>query len=204
MTTSANTALAVLDNFGGAVSSCSPEMGTPEIWLRADSGEWVEYPNDEADIYESLFRFSNRYEFGMGKPVGSAFVVRTIGWGAPLDENGETNTPPSQRSDRFRVALDICATPSGAVGSRLSFLSGEKAGEVIDDTGEAVGLLAQAVDLAALRVWGRAYSAQLLREYMENRDNMTESQTQHLAHRVARFLDLLHDEADQDDESEGE
>lgn len=196
MTTSGNTALAVLDNFGGAVPSCPANLEAPQIWRLDKSGEWVEYPNDELDIYCAIFKFSNRYEYGVGKPVGSAFVCRTIGWGAPLDKNGEMNEAPSQRADRFRVALDICATPSGSVGSRLSFLSGERVGEVIDDTGEAIGQLAQAVDLAAFRVWGRPYTSGLLMDYTTKRDDMTEAQTQHLAHRVARFLDVLSDESE--------
>ena len=199
MTTSANTALAVLDNFGGAVPSCPADLNTPQIWRLDNSGEWVEYPNDEGDIYVAIFNFGNRYAYDPDclAAVGSAFVCRTIGWGAPLDENKElADVPPSQRADRFRVALDICATPSGVVGSRLSFLSGEKAGEVIDDTGEAVGALAETVDLCAFRVWGRNYSEALLKAYMESHDTLTETQTQHLAHRVARFLDVLSDESE--------
>lgn len=197
MTTSANTAIAVLDNFGGAVPACPPDLDRPQIWRLDQSGEWVEYPNDEADIYTAIFKFSNRHAYEKGKPVGSAFVCRTIGWGASLDQNGEVgDTPPSERPDRFRVALDICATPSGAVGSRLSFLSGEKAGEVIDDTGEAIGQLAQAVDLAAFRVWGRNYSSALMMNYTTKAGDMTETELQHLAHRVARFLDVLSDESE--------
>lgn len=192
MTTSGNTALAVLDNFGGAVPSCSAELEAPQIWRLTESGEWVEYPNDEADIYTALFQFSTRHQYGKGNPVGVAFVARTIGWGAPLDDNGEIgDTPPSQRVDRCRVAMDICATPSGAIASRLSFLSGERAGEVMDDQGEAVGKLAETVDLAAFRVWGRDFTSALLMDYTTKADDMTEAQTQHLAHRVARFLDVL-------------
>ena len=197
MTTSGNTALAVLDNFAGAVPSCPADLDAPQIWRLDQSGEWVEYPNGEVDVYRAIFKFSNRHQYNKGKTVGNAFVVRTIGWGAPLDENGEMNEAPSKRADRFRVALDICATPSGSVGSRLSFLSGEKAGEVIDDKGEAVGMLAEAVDLAAFRVWGRDYSSALLMDYTAKADDMTEAELQHLAHRVARFLDALSDEPEQ-------
>ena len=88
MTTSTNKALALLDNFGGAVPACSPDLDLPQIWRLDQSGEWVEYPNDELDIYTALFNFSNRHQFGIGKPVGGAFVCRTIGWGAPLQEDG--------------------------------------------------------------------------------------------------------------------
>jgi len=197
MTTSANTALAVLDNFGGAVPACPSDLDNPQIWRLTESGEWVEYPNDEGDIYTALFQFSTRHQYGKGNPVGVAFVVRTIGWGASLDADGQVgDTPPSERPDRFRVALDICATPSGSIGSRLSFHSGEKAGEVIDDTGEATGQLAQTVDLAAFRVWGRDFTSALLMDYTTKADDMTEAQTQHLAHRVARFLDVLNDESE--------
>ena len=197
MTTSANTAIAVLDNFTGAVSDCPPDLNYPQIWRLDKSGEWVEYPHTELDIYTAIFQFSTRHQFGIGKPVGDAFVCRTIGWGAPLDENGEMgDTPPSERRDRFRVALDICATPTGAIASRLSFQSGEKAGEVIDDTGEATGQLAQAVDLAAFRVWGRAFTSALLMDYTTKSDDMTETQIKHLAHRVGRFLDVLNDGED--------
>lgn len=197
MTTSGNTALAVLDNFAGAVPSCPADLDAPQIWRLDQSGEWVEYPNGEIDVYRAIFKFSNRHQFKIGKTVGRAFVVRTIGWGSPLDENGEVgDTPPSQRADRFRVALDICAVPSGSVGSRLSFLSGERTGEVIDDQGDAVGMLAEAVDLAAFRVWGRDYTSALLMDYTTKSDEMTEAQTQHLAHRVARFLDVLSDESE--------
>jgi hypothetical protein len=197
MTTSGNSALAVLDNFGGAVPACPSDLDRPQIWRLTESGEWVEYPNEEGDIYTALFQFSTRHEYGKGKPVGVAFVVRTIGWGASLDPDGQVgDTPPSERPDRFRVALDICATPSGSIGSRLSFHSGEKAGEVIDDTGEATGQLAQTVDLAAFRVWGRDFTSALLMDYTTKADDMTEAQTQHLAHRVARFLDVLNDESE--------
>ena len=201
MTTTSNGALALLDNFGGAVPACSPELDLPQIWRLDQSGEWVEYPNDEGDIYTALFYFSTRHQFGVGKPVGRAFVVRTIGWGASLDESGEVgDIPPSKRRDRFRVALDLCATPSGAVASRLSFLSGEKAGEIIDDTGEATGALAEACDLAAFRVWGKAFTGALLMDYADNAKTKTEAETKHLAHRVARFLDAISEEEGSDDE----
>jgi hypothetical protein len=197
MTTSGNTALAVLDNFGGAVPACPSDLDCPQIWRLTESGEWVEYPNDEGDIYIALFNFSAHHQTANSNPVGVAFVVRTIGWGASLDADGQVgDTPPSERPDRFRVALDICATPSGAVASRLSFHSGEKAGEVIDDTGEATGQLAQSVDLAACRVWGRAYTSALLSEYANNADQMTDEQIEHLAHRVARFHDIFADESE--------
>lgn len=200
MTTSTNSAIAVLDNFGGAVPSCAPDLDRPQIWRLTESGEWVEYPNDEADIYTAIFQFSSRHQYGKGKPVGVAFVARTIGWGAPLQEDGTLgDTAPSEHPQRFRVSLDICATPSGSIASRLSFQSGEKAGEVIDDTGEATGQLAQAVDLAAFRVWGRDFTSALLMDYTTQRDDMTEAQTQHLAHRVARFLDVVSDEAEGED-----
>ena len=199
MTTSANTALAVLDNFGGSVPACPPHLDLPQIWRLDQSGEWVEYPNQEGDIYTAIFQFSTRHQFSVGKPVGSAFVCRTIGWGAPLGEDGTTgDTPPSQHPDRCRVALDICATPSGAIASRLSFLSGDKVGDIVDDTGQATGSLAEAVDLCAFRVWGRDYTSALLMDYTTKADDMDEDELQHLAHRVARFLDVL------DDESEGE
>ena len=195
MTTSTNGALSLLDSFGGAVPACSPELGTPQIWRLDQSGEWVEYPNTEGDIYTALFNFSTRHQFGIGKPVGGAFVVRTIGWGSPLDEHGQVgDTPPSRHPDRFRVALDLCATPSGSVASRLSFLSGEKAGEVIDDTGEATGALAEACDLAAFRVWGKSFTSALLFDYADNAKTKTDEEIQHLAHRVARFLDAISEE----------
>ena len=197
MTTSANSALAVLDNFGGAVPACSPEMDCPQIWRLTESGEWVEYPNDELDIYTAIFRFSSHHQVGKNNPAGVAFVARTIGWGASLDKDGEVgDVPPSERPDRFRVSLDICATTSGAVASRLSFQSGEKAGEVIDDTGEATGRLAESIDLAACRVWGRAYTSALMAEYANNADQMTDEQIEHLAHRVARFNDIFSDESE--------
>ena len=192
MTTSANSAIAVLDNFGGAVPTCPPDLDRPQIWRLTESGEWVEYPNDEADIYTAIFQFSSRHQYGKGKPVGVAFVARTIGWGAPLQEDGTLgDTAPSEHPQRFRVSLDICATPSGSIASRLSFQSGEKAGEVIDDTGEATGALAEAVDLAAFRVWGREFTSALIADYADNAKEKTDGEVKHLAHRVARFLDAL-------------
>ena len=190
--TTTNRATALLDSFGGAVPACPPDLDTPQIWRLDESGEWVEYPNNELDIYTALFNFSVRHQFGIGKPVGNAFVTRTIGWGSPLDENGQVgDIAPSKHPERFRVALDICATPAGAICSRLSFQSGEKAGEVIDDTGEATGALAEAVDLAAFRVWGRAFTSALIADYADNAKDRTDEQVKHLAHRVARFLDAL-------------
>lgn len=197
MTTLENRAIALLDNFTGAVSACPSDLDAPQIWRLDDLGEWVEYPNKEGDVYTALFNFSTRHQYGVGLPVGAAFLVRTIGWGSPLDENGQVgDIPPSQRPDRFRVALDVVAEPSGAVASRLAFLSGEKEGEVIDDTGEATGALAQAVDLAAFRVWGRDFTSALLMDYTTKADDMTPEQVQHLAGRVSRFLDVLSDEVE--------
>ena len=199
MTTSANGAIALLDNFGGSVPPCPPELDLPQIWRLDESGEWVEYPNKEGDVYTAIFNFSTRHQFGIGKPVGSAFVVRTIGWGAPLQQDGTVgDTAPSAHPQRFRVALDICATPSGAVGSRLSFLSGEKAGDVIDDTGEATGALAEACDLAAFRVWGKSFTSALLMDYAENAKTKTEDEMKHLAHRVSRFLDAISEEEEEE------
>ena len=195
MTEKTNGATALLDNFGGSVPPCPPELDLPQIWRLDESGEWVEYPNKEGDVYTAIFHFSTRHQFGIGKPVGSAFVVRTIGWGAPLQEDGTLgDTAPSAHPQRFRVALDICATPSGAVASRLSFLSGEKAGDIIDDTGEATGALAEACDLAAFRVWGKSFTSALLMDYANNAKTKTDDEIKHLSHRVARFLDALDEE----------
>jgi hypothetical protein len=191
MTTSTNRAIALLDNFGGAVPACPPDLNYPQIW-RLDAGEWVEYPNKDGDVYTAIFNFSNRHQFSIGKPVGDAFVVRTVGYGAPLGEDGKVgDVPPSQHPLRFRVALDICAEPSGSIGSRLSCHGGDKDGEVLDDTGMATGALAEAVDLAAFRVWGRAFTSSLIADYADNADNKEDEEVQHLAHRVARFLDAL-------------
>ena len=201
MTIETNKALALLDNFGGAVPSASADLKRPEIWRLDELGEWVEFPHSSHDVYEAIFRFANRHEYGVGKSAGSAFVVRTVGWGSPLDENGQVgNTPPSQHPDRFRVALDICATPSGAIGSRLSCYGGEKDGEVLDDTGLATGSLAEAVDLAAFRVWGALFTSSLLSDYAENAKTKTADEMKHLAHRVARFLDAISEEEGDDDE----
>ena len=192
MSNISNGALALLDSFGGAVPPCPSDLDAPQIWRLDLSGEWVEYPNDEGDIYTALFQFSNRHEFGVGKPVGGGFVVRTIGWGAPLDENGGVgDVPPSKHPLRHRISLDVCASPSGAVASRMCFQSGEKAGEVIDDNGEATGSLAQAVDLAAFRVWGSAFTSALLLDYADNAQTKTDKEMEHLSHRVARFLDVI-------------
>lgn len=195
MTTIENRAIALLDKFGGAVPACSPDLDSPQIWRLDNSGEWVEYPNEVPDIYVALFHFSTRHQYKTGKPVGAAFVVRTVGWGSPLDEHGQTGIAPSLHPERFRVALDVCAEPSGSVASRLSFQSGEKAGEVVDDSGEATGQLAIAVDLAAFRVWGRAFTSAVIMDYTTKVDDMTEEQREHIAHRVARFLDIFEDEA---------
>jgi hypothetical protein len=192
MTTSTNGALSLLDNFGGAVPACSPDLDCPQIWRLDESGEWVEYPNDEPDIYTALFQFSTRHQYGVGKPVGRAFVARTVGYGAPLNEDGTMgNLAPSEHPERFRVALDICATPSGAIGSRLSCHGGDKDGEVLTDTGEATGALAEAVDLAAFRVWGREFTASLIADYADNAKEKTDEEVKHLARRVARFLDAI-------------
>ena len=200
MTTTSNGALSLLDNFGGAVPACSDDLKRPEIWRLDDTGEWVEYPHPFRDIYDAIFHFSNRFEYGKGKPVGRAFVCRTVGYGAPLNENGQVgDVPPSQHPERFRVALDICVTPSGAIGSRLSCHGGDKDGEVLDDTGEASGSLAEAVDLCAFRVWGREFTASLIADYADNAKNKTDEQVKHLAHRVARFLDAISEEGDDDE-----
>ena len=200
MTEKINGALALLDNFGGAVPAPSPDLKRPEIWHLDQSGEWVEFPHTCVDVYEAIFKFSTRFENGIGKPVGSAFVVRTVGYGAPLNEHGLVgNVPPSEHPERFRVALDICATPSGVVGSRLSCHGGEKDGEILDDSGEATGSLAEAVDLAAFRVWGKSFTSALLMDYAENAKTKTEDEMKHLAHRVSRFLDAISEEEEEEE-----
>lgn len=66
-------------------------------------------------------------------------IVHTTGWAAPLNEDGDIDTAPSQHDLRRRVAIASCVT-SKSIGSALSF-SDDK--ELILDPGSATGSLAE-------------------------------------------------------------
>jgi hypothetical protein len=77
--------------------------------------------------------------FNMSSYIG--VIIHTSGWAAPLSDDGDINTPPSQHDERRRVALASCVM-NDSVGSALSF-SDEK--ELVLDPGSATGSLASAL-----------------------------------------------------------
>ena len=71
-------------------------------------------------------------------------TVKTTGWAAPLNENGEVEGAPSQHPNRRRVCLFISVdiTNKQVLGSSLKFDDDE---EVIYDFNTATGSLADAL-----------------------------------------------------------
>lgn len=199
MATPTNRAIALLDDFAGAVPPCDEYLHSPQIWRKDDSGEWVEAPNADSDIYSALFKFSCQHQANTGKPAGSAFIARTTGYGAPLGKDGQVgDVPPSEHPERVRISLDICSSVSGHVASRMTFTSGPKSGEFLDDTGEATGDLAEAIDLCSVRVWGERFTTALLDTYAKIRATAPKAELLALALRVQKILNAIEDEGDEE------
>jgi hypothetical protein len=86
---------------------------------------------DVYDLLESDFDLSDY----------NAVIIHTTGWAAPLSQDGSVEAPPSQHSQRRRVALAACVSDA-SVGSALSFADDP---EIVLDPGSATGSLADAL-----------------------------------------------------------
>lgn len=147
------------------------DMEQPEIVQHYAGGRSVRWLHQHRDIYDLLDEFADA-----GKDDAlQGFTVLSVGWAAPLDENGQTKGAPSANPLRRRVSLAVAATPSGIM-SRVTFFG--KDGEVVehmDDPGTATGSLSDAVLDAALAVFGDRFAEVMARVLIE-RMNETHAQ----------------------------
>lgn len=160
--------------------------------------QWVEYTHTQGDIYELLQQYAkNRKDSVLSALVPEAIVVVTTGWAAPL-KDGEVTCAPSQHPERVRVVMrSALELAQGGMMSRLD-LAKPEGSEVAEDYGNASGQLADAMQYAAMAVWGRKWSQNLLNWYATtNRDELPADVKAGLVERVQRLTDLL-------SESEGE
>jgi hypothetical protein len=86
------------------------------------------------DVYDLLDASYNFENF-----VGMS--IHTTGWAAPLNEDGDIDSAPSEHPERKRVSLITTITAEGT-GSALAFTDEE---EIITDPGSASGALADAM-----------------------------------------------------------
>ncbi len=68
--------------------------------------------------------------------------IHATGWGAPLNEDGEIDSAPSEHSERRRMAIVVMVTKEG-MGSALCFA--DDINDIITDSGSASGVLADAL-----------------------------------------------------------
>jgi hypothetical protein len=92
---------------------------------------------DVYDLLDCSYNFENY--------VGIS--VHTTGWAAPLNEDGDIDSAPSDHPERRRVSLVTTITSEGR-GSALAFTDEE---EIITDPGTASGSLADAIGECWLR-----------------------------------------------------
>lgn len=173
-------------------------LDQPILYERWGS-QWVEYTHSQGDIYELLTQYAmNRRESGLSSLEPEAIVLVTTGWAAPLGADGAMLGAPSAHPQRVRVVMrSALELAEGGMLSRLDMAKPEGV-EVIEDFGGATGSLADALQYAAMAVWGRKWSQNLLNWYATtNRDELSAEVKAGLVERVQRLTDLL-------DESEGE
>jgi hypothetical protein len=176
-----NTATEHLGALGTAVALPTGEISSAQLW-ELHGQEWLEASN-APDIYELLDKWGNTWETATHHP--HAFAVLTTGWAAPLGDNGEVEGQPSKHPKRRRVVLFCVVSADGSLASRMVF--GDDP-EPVDDDGSASGALAEALDIAALRVWGRSFVLGLFKRYDAERDGLTDSQRETYSRRLAGFM----------------
>jgi hypothetical protein len=95
--------------------------------------------HSHGDVYEgfeqipSIVRWSKEDE---------AIAVESCGWAAPITENEDDDTAPSQHPNRRRVRLVSVITNTFETASAIGFADN---GEVLTDAGEARGSMAEAM-----------------------------------------------------------
>lgn len=95
---------------------------------------------EDPDVYELIESLSEDKTY----LYNNFIAIRTVGWAAPLNDNGEVDGFPSQHPKRRRVTLlsTIDVINKKVVGSTVSF---EDDGELIHDYDTATGSLADAI-----------------------------------------------------------
>lgn len=179
-----NTATEHLGALGTAVAMPSGQLSTAQLW-ELHGTEWLNAQTGK-DIYDLLSEWGSNYETATHHP--HAFAVLTTGWAAPLGDNGEVEGQPSKHPERRRVVLFCVVSADGSLASRMVF--GDDP-EPVDDDGSASGALAEALDLAALRVWGKAFVLGLFKRYDAERDGLTDQQRETYSRRLAGFMFAL-------------
>ena len=107
----------------------------------SDGALRISFLAEHGDVYELLE--------SRGSSIARMFdaaAVLTCGWAAPVDEEDESEVPPSVHPRRRRVRLVVVVGDSG-VGSVLRFADTPE--EIVTDPGNAKGSLADAVE----RLW---------------------------------------------------
>ena len=102
---------------------------------------WCKVIAEDADIYEMLADISNvakLHEAGF-----KSFAVSTCGWAAPIADDEDMDTPPSQHPERVRVRL-VTLLHNNKMGSAIHFQGKE---EITYDTGNAQGSLRSALEV---------------------------------------------------------
>ena len=111
------------------------------ISANADGALRISFLAEHGDVYELLEARTSSVA-----RMFDAAAVLTCGWAAPISDDGDDDTAPSQHPKRRRVRLVVVVTDSG-VGSVLRFA--DTPDETITDPGKATGSLAEAVE----RLW---------------------------------------------------
>ena len=111
------------------------------IDANADGALRISFLAEHGDVYELLE--------SRGSSIACMFdaaAVLTCGWAAPVDDENESDVPPSVHPRRRRVRLVVVVGDDG-VGSVLRFA--DTPDEIVTDPGNAKGSLADAVE----RLW---------------------------------------------------
>lgn len=96
--------------------------------------------SEDPDVYELIENLSEDKTY-----IYNDFItIKTTGWAAPLNDNGEVDGFPSQHPKRRRVTLlsSVDVINKKVIGSTVSF---EDDGELIHDYDTATGSLADAI-----------------------------------------------------------
>lgn len=109
------------------------ELSCAQLWAVRKDGTY-HLLSALPDVYDLL---SETYNLSTYLGV----IIHTSGWAAPLNEDGNVDTKPSEHHLRRRVVLASCVNDF-SVGSALTF-SDDK--EIILDPGSATGSLAEAL-----------------------------------------------------------
>ncbi len=111
------------------------------IDTNTDGALRISFLAEHGDVYELLE--------SRGSSIARMFdaaAVLTCGWAAPVDDENESDVPPSVHPRRRRVRLVVVVGDDG-VGSVLRFA--DTPDEIVTDPGNAKGSLADAVE----RLW---------------------------------------------------